>query len=97
MSANTEAQGSGRGLEAMKWIRGGEAIQTEIKFRIIHLTIQIASTLTALSPLPCIIRNLISVWIASPPRGEIVCRILLTGWFMSANTEAQGLFKLLQR
>ncbi|EDX4802942.1 preprotein translocase subunit SecE, partial [Salmonella enterica subsp. enterica serovar Paratyphi A] len=23
-------------------------------------------------------------------RGENVCRILLTGWFMSANTEAQG-------
>ena len=38
----------------------------------------------------CLVLILISVWIASPPRGEIVCRILLTGWFMSANTEAQG-------
>ncbi|MEN1458231.1 hypothetical protein AAIH50_34380, partial [Pseudomonas aeruginosa] len=32
----------------------------------------------------------VSIWFASRSRGENVCRILLTGWFMSANTEAQG-------
>jgi preprotein translocase subunit SecE len=28
--------------------------------------------------------------VASPMRGKNVCLILVTGWFMSANTEAQG-------